>query len=61
MLVLILIGISGALGCSRQKTPPADAVEPNKIGATKVLVTLVGGNAVYQDPSWGGKQPAASN
>jgi predicted amidohydrolase YtcJ len=30
-------------------------IEPNKIGATKVLVTLVGGNAVYQDPSWGGK------
>jgi predicted amidohydrolase YtcJ len=30
-------------------------IEPNQIGKTKVLMTLVGGKAVYQDPSWGSK------
>jgi predicted amidohydrolase YtcJ len=28
---------------------------PNQIGKTKVLMTMVGGKVVYQDPSWGGE------
>ncbi|MGD0100647.1 MAG: alpha/beta fold hydrolase [Acidobacteriota bacterium] len=27
-------------------------VEPNQIGKTKVLITMVGGKVVYKDPSW---------
>jgi predicted amidohydrolase YtcJ len=27
-------------------------VEPNQIGKTKVLMTMVGGKVVYKDPSW---------
>jgi hypothetical protein len=30
-------------------------VAPNQISETKVLMTIVGGETVYQDPSWGGK------
>jgi predicted amidohydrolase YtcJ len=30
-------------------------VAPNQIGKTRVLMTMVGGKTVYQDPSWGGK------
>jgi predicted amidohydrolase YtcJ len=33
-------------------------IEPNQIGKTRVLMTLVGGKVVYQDPSWGSEQPA---
>jgi predicted amidohydrolase YtcJ len=29
-------------------------IAPNQIGKTKVLMTMVGGKTVYQDPSWGG-------
>jgi predicted amidohydrolase YtcJ len=35
-------------------------IEPNQIGKTKVLMTLVGGKTVYRDPSWGGNQPVGS-
>jgi predicted amidohydrolase YtcJ len=34
-------------------------IAPNQISETKVLMTMVGGKTVYQDPSWGGKLPAA--
>jgi predicted amidohydrolase YtcJ len=27
-------------------------VDPNQIGNTKVLMTMVGGKVVYRDPSW---------
>jgi predicted amidohydrolase YtcJ len=30
-------------------------IAPNQIGKTKVLMTMVGGKTVYQDPSWEGK------
>jgi predicted amidohydrolase YtcJ len=30
-------------------------IAPNQIGKTRVLMTMVGGETVYQDPSWGGK------
>jgi predicted amidohydrolase YtcJ len=30
-------------------------IAPNQIGKTKVLMTMVGGKAVYQDSSWEGK------
>ena len=30
-------------------------IPPNQIGKTKVLITMVGGKIVYQDPSWEGK------
>jgi predicted amidohydrolase YtcJ len=30
-------------------------IAPNHIGKTKVLMTMVGGKTMYQDPSWGGK------
>ena len=30
-------------------------IAPNQIGKTKVLMTMVGGKIVYQDPSWEGK------
>ena len=29
-------------------------IPPNQIGKTKVLMTMVGGKVVYQDPSWNG-------
>ncbi len=35
-------------------------IAPNQIGKTKVLMTMVGGKVVYQDPSWGREQPADS-
>jgi predicted amidohydrolase YtcJ len=35
-------------------------IAPNEIGKTKVLMTLVGGKIVYQDPSWEGEQSAGS-
>jgi hypothetical protein len=35
-------------------------IEPNQIGQTKVLMTLVGGKVAYQDSSWGSKQSAVS-
>jgi predicted amidohydrolase YtcJ len=63
-----LIDASGTLGASRlRRCPCAHAgrrgpvgtdrfrIEPNQMGKTKVLMTLVGGKAVYQDPSWGSK------
>jgi hypothetical protein len=68
--------MGGAIAARRDKTEGsievgklADAIiisqdlfkiAPNQIGKTKVLLTLVGGKAVYQDPSWGGEPPAAS-
>jgi hypothetical protein len=30
-------------------------VPPEQIGRTRVLLTLVGGQVVYTDPSWGGR------
>jgi hypothetical protein len=33
-------------------------IPPNQIGKTKVMMTMVGGKIVYQDPSWEGRQPA---
>jgi predicted amidohydrolase YtcJ len=30
-------------------------ISPNQISETKVLMTMVGGKIVYQDPSWEGK------
>jgi len=30
-------------------------IEPNQIGETKVLMTMVGGKTVYRDPSWDNK------
>ena len=33
-------------------------VEPNQIGKTKVLMTMVGGKVVYKDPSWE-REPSA--
>jgi predicted amidohydrolase YtcJ len=35
-------------------------IAPNQIGKTKVMMTMVGGKVVYQDPSWGAEQSAAS-
>jgi predicted amidohydrolase YtcJ len=35
-------------------------VAPNQIGNTKVMMTMVGGKVVYQDPSWGGKKAFGS-
>ncbi|MGD0099641.1 MAG: amidohydrolase family protein [Acidobacteriota bacterium] len=35
-------------------------IAPNQIGKTKVMMTMVGGKVVYQDPSWRGEQSAAS-
>lgn len=34
-------------------------IAPNQIGKTKVLMTLLGGKIVYQDPSWQSQQPTA--
>jgi predicted amidohydrolase YtcJ len=33
-------------------------VQPNQIGKTKTLMTMVGGKIVYQDPSWEDRQSA---
>ena len=62
--------MGGAIAAKREKTEGsievgklADAIiisqdlfkiAPNEIGKTKVLMTMVGGKTVYQDPSWGG-------
>ncbi len=35
-------------------------VAPNQIGKTKVIMTMVGGKVVYQDPSWRALQPSSS-
>ena len=35
-------------------------IEPNQIGKTKVLMTMVGGKVVYRDPSWEDAQSASS-
>jgi predicted amidohydrolase YtcJ len=35
-------------------------IAPNQIGKTKVMITMVGGKVVYQDPSWGGKKAFGS-
>ena len=35
-------------------------IAPNQIGKTKVLMTMVGGKIVYQDPSWGGEKAFGS-
>jgi predicted amidohydrolase YtcJ len=35
-------------------------IAPNQIGKTKVMMTMIGGKVVYQDPSWRGEQSAAS-
>ncbi len=35
-------------------------IEPNQIGKTRVLMTMVGGKVVYRDPSWGGVHSAGS-
>jgi urease alpha subunit len=35
-------------------------IAPNQIGKTKVMMTMVGGKVVYQDPSWRSEQSAAS-
>jgi predicted amidohydrolase YtcJ len=34
-------------------------IEPNQIGKTKVLMTMVGGKVVYRDPSWEDAQSAS--
>jgi len=60
--------MGGAFAAKREKTEGsietgklADAIiisqdlfeiPPNQIGRTKVMITMVGGNIVYQDPSW---------
>jgi hypothetical protein len=36
-------------------------IRPDQIGKTKVMMTLVGGKIVYQDPSWANERPSASN
>jgi hypothetical protein len=35
-------------------------IAPSQIGKTKVMMTLVGGNVVFQDPSWVEGQPGGS-
>jgi predicted amidohydrolase YtcJ len=35
-------------------------IAPNQIGKTKVMMTMVGGKIVYQDPSWEVEQSAGS-
>ena len=35
-------------------------IAPNQIGKTKVMMTMVGGKVVYQDPSWGGEKAFGS-
>jgi predicted amidohydrolase YtcJ len=35
-------------------------IAPNQIGKTKVMMTMVGGKVVYQDPSWGGEKTFGS-
>jgi hypothetical protein len=32
-------------------------INPNQIGKTKAVMTIVGGKAVYQDPAWKDEQP----
>lgn len=68
--------MGGAIAAQREKTEGsiepgklADAVIlsqdlfrilPNQIGKTKVMMTMVGGKVVYQDPSWEGETSAGS-
>jgi predicted amidohydrolase YtcJ len=66
--------MGGAIAAKREKTEGAIEVgkladviiisqdlfkvAPNQIGKTKVMMTLVGGEVVYQDASWGGEKAA---
>ncbi len=68
--------MGGAIAAKREKTEgsieagkQADVIlvsqdlftiAPNQIGKTKVLITMVGGKVVYQDPSWEGGQSGGS-
>ena len=63
-----LLAMGGAIAAKREETEGsveagklADVIiisqdlfgiAPNRIGETKVLVTMVGGKIVYRDPSW---------